>query len=207
MSCVHIDHLGTLIQRELARTNEHDSAIDLAESARLRAQALRNELRQHGARNSNAHLDVHQIIQISADLPNQWAEICAEIHRLGTLIGREIPRDIAHTRAIDLASRATRRAWEIFSDLIHHGAKTTTVYPARQNEDDARGACSNRRTCRFSSSSPGPAARCPAPHRSIAYFLIFSYNVERSIPNVAAVSLMLPLCRRNVASIACFSIS
>src|ERR1700690_2263458 len=47
----------------------------------------------------------------------------------------------------------------------------------------------------------------PPPQRSIAYFLIFSYSVERSIPNVAAVSLILPSCRRSVASIACFSIS
>jgi hypothetical protein len=131
MSCVHIDHLGTLIQTELARTNEQDPAIDLAERARRRALALFSELRQQGARNTNAHLEVHQILQISRDLLDRWAESCVEIYRLGTLISQDIVQDIAHARAIDLAGRATRRAWEILSDLIQHGAKTTTVYPAK----------------------------------------------------------------------------
>ena len=39
-SCIHMNHLGTLILRELPPTKEHARAIDLAERARRRASAL-----------------------------------------------------------------------------------------------------------------------------------------------------------------------
>jgi hypothetical protein len=49
-SCLRMNHLGTLVQRELAPTKEHARAIALAERARQRAWTLFNELIQHGAR-------------------------------------------------------------------------------------------------------------------------------------------------------------
>jgi hypothetical protein len=44
-----MNHLGTLIQRELIPNKEHARAIDLAERARRRAWTLFNELLEHGA--------------------------------------------------------------------------------------------------------------------------------------------------------------
>ena len=59
--CLHMNHLGTLIQREIQQKGssgggkrtrlevEHARAIDLAERARRRAWILFNELLEHGA--------------------------------------------------------------------------------------------------------------------------------------------------------------
>jgi hypothetical protein len=47
-SCLHMNHLGTLIQRELAPSSQNARAIDLAERARLRAWTLFTELRDTG---------------------------------------------------------------------------------------------------------------------------------------------------------------
>jgi hypothetical protein len=49
-SCLHMNHLGTLIQRELSPGKENARAIDLAERARRRAWTLFNELLKHGAK-------------------------------------------------------------------------------------------------------------------------------------------------------------
>ena len=49
-SCLHMDHLGTLIQRELLPNKHNARAIDLVERARRRAWVLINELMEHGAR-------------------------------------------------------------------------------------------------------------------------------------------------------------
>jgi len=64
MSCVHINHLGTLIQRELAQRGVHARAVDLAERAGRSAWALRNEFGQHGARNSDATIENPKYISI-----------------------------------------------------------------------------------------------------------------------------------------------
>jgi hypothetical protein len=48
-SCLHMGHLGTLIQRELSPTETNARAIDLAKRAERRAFALFNELIEHGA--------------------------------------------------------------------------------------------------------------------------------------------------------------
>ena len=48
-SCLHMNHLDTLIQRELAPNSQNARAIDLAERARQRAWALFTELRETGA--------------------------------------------------------------------------------------------------------------------------------------------------------------
>lgn len=48
-SCLHMNHLGTLIQRELTPNSQNARAIELAERARRRAGTLFAELRDTGA--------------------------------------------------------------------------------------------------------------------------------------------------------------
>jgi len=59
-SCLHMNHLGTLIQRELQPTKEHARAIDLAERARRRAWILFNELLEHGAKKPEGYAEASQ---------------------------------------------------------------------------------------------------------------------------------------------------
>ena len=54
-SCLHMNHLGTLLNRELTPTKEHARAIDLAERARRRAWTLFNELVERGARKPDGY--------------------------------------------------------------------------------------------------------------------------------------------------------
>ena len=122
LSCVHIDHLGTLIQTELQSHGEHARAVDLAERVARSALALCKELRQHGARGSNARIETPRRIQIREEVASLWAQNCTQIYILGTLITKELPRDRTRARAIDLTDRVTRRAWTIVSELIQHGA-------------------------------------------------------------------------------------
>jgi hypothetical protein len=49
-SCCHMLHLGTLIGRELPKTEQNARALDLAERVERRAWALFNELVEHGAK-------------------------------------------------------------------------------------------------------------------------------------------------------------
>jgi hypothetical protein len=49
-SCLYMNHLGTLIQRELSPSKENARAIDLVERARRRAWTLFNELLKYGAK-------------------------------------------------------------------------------------------------------------------------------------------------------------
>jgi hypothetical protein len=123
LSCMHINHLGTLLQKELRRDGEHANAIDLAERVGQRAWTLHEELRQHGARNSNAKIQTPQCIQLREELPTRWAESCADIYSLGSVLNRELPRNRTYARAIDLADRVKRRAWTMYSELVQNGAK------------------------------------------------------------------------------------
>ena len=125
MSCVRIDHLGTLIQNELRPSGKHLRAIDMAERAARSALTLRGELHLHGARYSNACIANPQSVPIPADLPNQWAETCIQIYNLGNLIKVELPRERVHRRAIDLAGRIARRALTMHNELLRHGAEGT----------------------------------------------------------------------------------
>jgi hypothetical protein len=70
----------------------------------------------------------HGVRQISEKLLTRWAESCLHMNHLGTLIQRELPASENNARAIDLAERARRRAWELFNDLIEHGAKKPEGY-------------------------------------------------------------------------------
>ena len=54
-TCLHMNHLGTLIQRELAPTQEHERAIDLSERARKRAWTLLNEMFDFGAKKPDGY--------------------------------------------------------------------------------------------------------------------------------------------------------
>jgi hypothetical protein len=122
LSCVHINHLGTLLQKELRHDGEHANAIDLAERLGQRAWALHKELRQHGARNSNAKIQTPQCIQLREELPTRWAESCADIYNFGSILNSELPRNRTYARAIDLAGRVERRAWTMYSELVQNGA-------------------------------------------------------------------------------------
>lgn len=123
LSCVHINHLGTLLQKELQRDGEHATAIDLAERVGQRAWTLHEDLRQHGARNSNAKIQTPQYIQLLEELPTRWAESCTDIYRLGSVLDTELPRNRTCARAIDLVGRVKRRAWTIYRELVQNGAK------------------------------------------------------------------------------------
>lgn len=48
-SCLHMNHLGTLIQRELTPNSQNERAIDLTERARQRAWTIFTEIRETGA--------------------------------------------------------------------------------------------------------------------------------------------------------------
>ena len=56
-SCIHLNHLGALIQRELSPTKENARAIDLAERARRRAWTLLIELFEHGAKKPEGYME------------------------------------------------------------------------------------------------------------------------------------------------------
>jgi hypothetical protein len=56
-SCLHMNHLGTLIQRELPSDKKHARALDLAERARRRAWTLFNELVKHGAKKPEGYAE------------------------------------------------------------------------------------------------------------------------------------------------------
>jgi hypothetical protein len=49
-NCLHMNHLGTLVQREITKTRGNARTLDLAERARTRAWILFNELIAHGAK-------------------------------------------------------------------------------------------------------------------------------------------------------------
>lgn len=49
VSCLHINHHGTLVGRELKPILENARAIDLVERGRIRAWKLFNELVEYGA--------------------------------------------------------------------------------------------------------------------------------------------------------------
>ncbi len=49
-TCVHINHLCTLVQRELKQNTQQARTIDLVERARKRAWDLLNELVERGAK-------------------------------------------------------------------------------------------------------------------------------------------------------------
>jgi hypothetical protein len=49
-SCLHMQHLGTLIQRELSSTGKNARVNDLAARVERRAWALFSELIEHGAK-------------------------------------------------------------------------------------------------------------------------------------------------------------
>jgi hypothetical protein len=55
-SLIHMNHLGTLVQREIEAGNT-DRASHLAERARKRAWKMLNELFEHGAEKPNGYCE------------------------------------------------------------------------------------------------------------------------------------------------------
>jgi hypothetical protein len=67
-------------------------------------------------------------MEISKDDMDGWAASCLHMSHHGTLIQRELAKTSENARAIDLAERVQRRAWELFNDLIMHGARPPDGY-------------------------------------------------------------------------------
>jgi hypothetical protein len=67
-------------------------------------------------------------IQISRELLTRWADSCLRMNHLGTLIKRELGEQKGSERALDLTERARRRAWELFNELVEHGARKPDNY-------------------------------------------------------------------------------
>jgi hypothetical protein len=127
MSCVHIDHLGTLLQQELRRDQEPGPSVDLAERLAQAARDLSRDLRKHGARSSNARIATPRLIQLDNQLLSRWAEDCVLMYKTATTIGSGLPRTAQYIRVLDLVERVTRRASDIHGDLMQLGAKPAGV--------------------------------------------------------------------------------
>ena len=56
-SCLRMNHIGTLLQREMEGQTDRHRALDLAERARRRAWALFNELIENGARKPEGYCE------------------------------------------------------------------------------------------------------------------------------------------------------
>ena len=69
-----------------------------------------------------------QMAEIPDELLTRWAETCLHMNHLGTLLERELTLNGKNARAIDLAERARRRAWELFNELLELGAKKPEGY-------------------------------------------------------------------------------
>jgi len=121
MSCVHMEHLLALIQRELQVSGQHAQIIDLAEQIRRAAADLHRELRQHGARNSNAKIAKPQLIRVQEVTATRWAESGIQMDNLATFIGKGLPRSKEFARAIDLT--VIRRAGTICHARTPDGGK------------------------------------------------------------------------------------
>ncbi|MBX9949293.1 MAG: hypothetical protein K2Y39_09020 [Candidatus Obscuribacterales bacterium] len=67
-------------------------------------------------------------ILIPKAMLNRWAESCLQMNHHGTLIQRELRHTRENARAIELTERARRRAWELFNELISHGAEKPEGY-------------------------------------------------------------------------------
>lgn len=75
-------------------------------------------------------------ITIPEELLTRWAESCLSMNHHGTIIQQELPKTAENARALELAERARRRAWDLFNDLLHHGANKPENYC--EPNDDAR---------------------------------------------------------------------
>jgi len=124
--CMEIEHIGTLIASELSARGDARLA-DLAGDMRRQAGNLRPELRRSGARNTNAHLDVHPLLRVDAGLPQRWVEQTNEIHRLAGVLVADLPRNANYFPAINLAVRASRKASEIYRGLSRLGEPGSTA--------------------------------------------------------------------------------
>lgn len=65
---------------------------------------------------------------ISEELLTQWAESCLHMNHLNTLVQRELPSNEKNARALDLSERARKRAFELFNELVAHGARKPEGY-------------------------------------------------------------------------------
>jgi hypothetical protein len=64
-SCLHMNHLATLVQRELPVTKEYARAIDLSERVRRRTWILFNELIEQGAKKPEGYCEPNQSTEIT----------------------------------------------------------------------------------------------------------------------------------------------
>jgi hypothetical protein len=118
-----MNHLGTLIHKELAPGGEHAGGVDLAGQALRIASTLHGERRRHGSRGSNAKIRDPRSMPIPEAVAIQWVERGIQIANLGMLIDRELPRQKTYVRAIDLTGRIVRRARTMYNELLRIGAR------------------------------------------------------------------------------------
>ena len=67
-------------------------------------------------------------VAIPKGLLTKWAESCLHMNHHGTMIQRELRPTLENRRAIELAERARKRAWELFNNLLAHGAEKPDGY-------------------------------------------------------------------------------
>jgi hypothetical protein len=60
-------------------------------------------------------------VEISKEKLSEWAETCIRMNHLNTLVQREIDAK-SYARARELSERSRTRAWELFNQLVAHGA-------------------------------------------------------------------------------------
>ena len=112
-------------------------------------------------------------VQISRETLTRWAETCLRMNHLGTLIEREMEGKDGCERAIDLAERARKRAWNLFNELVEYGAKKPENYaePARSKR------CSQQAVSGYSDGLVALAhtkgARCPHLKQHVAFWAAF----------------------------------
>jgi DnaJ domain len=73
-------------------------------------------------------MDKSDGLLISEEQLSEWALGCLHMNHLGTLVQRELKPTLEHARALELSERARRRAWELFNDLLIHGANKPEGY-------------------------------------------------------------------------------
>jgi hypothetical protein len=67
------------------------------------------------------------MMDVTQEQLTRWAESCLRVNHLNTLVQREIKAGSAE-RAIDLAQRARRRAWDLFNEMLAAGASKPADY-------------------------------------------------------------------------------
>jgi hypothetical protein len=127
ISCVVMNHICTLIQDHLPNDNSRAGAVSHSQRTAQNALSLHYELRQYGARNSNAKIDNPRSIEIQVGLADKWTERCDEIYRTCTILEEGFSQTLKFNRPRDLIGRVKRRAEAMFHELRQAGAEGPVI--------------------------------------------------------------------------------